>query len=125
MERPRVHHAVGGPYIDALFDDAHGCGSIRAGSSCMTGDYMTHRRACVGAATLMAGVLTAAEARAQCPVVNAAAPPAITLATGASPEFYFRENGVQSLLLGRDRAGWDTDGSAATNTQHFVELFGY
>jgi hypothetical protein len=61
-------------------------------------------------------------ARAQCAVVNPAVAPAITL---TSPEFYFRDNGTQSLLLGRNPTGWDTDGSAATNTQHFDELFGY
>jgi hypothetical protein len=85
---------------------------------------MTDRRACVVAASIAAGVLLAAEAHAQCAVVNPAVPPAMTLNTGAS-ELYFRENGVQSLLLGRNPTGWDTDGSAGVNTQHFDELFGY
>lgn len=87
---------------------------------------MTIRRAgCVVVVVVSCLLLSEGTARAQCAVVNAAVPPAITLATGASPEFYFRENGVQSLLLGRNPAGWDTDGSAGVNTEHFDELFGY
>ena len=71
-------------------------------------------------------VLAEGVARAQCVAVNAVVPPAITLdITPGAPEFYFRENGRQSLLLGRNPTGWDTDGSPGVNTQHFDELFGY
>ena len=87
---------------------------------------MTLRRACAAAFTVVFCLfLSEGAALAQCAVANPAVPPAITLTTGASPEFYFRENGVQSLLLGRNPTGWDTDGGAGTNTQHFDELFGY
>ena len=74
------------------------------------------------AANIVVCVLMASEARAQCAAVNPVVPPVITLTPG---EFYFRDNGVQSLLLGRNPTGWDTDGSAGTDTQHFDELFGY
>src|SRR5687767_1541107 len=88
---------------------------------------MTIRRACCLVVLVSGLQLAEGVAHAQClaPAI-AAVPPAITLdTTPGAEEFYFRDNGMQSLLLGRDPAGWDTDGSPATNTQHFDELFGY
>jgi hypothetical protein len=89
---------------------------------------MTIRRACCLVILVSGLQLAEGVAHAQCPAAAlAAVPPAITLdTTPGAPEFYFRENGgTQSLLLGRNPAGWDLDGSAGVDTQHFDELFGY
>jgi hypothetical protein len=87
---------------------------------------MTLRRACLVAVQILVFTLVASDASAQCAPATLAVAPAITLTTTpGAQEFYFRDNLTQSLLIGRNPTGWDTDGSALVNTQHFDELFGY
>ena len=74
-----------------------------------------------GAMTALAAVsclLLADAAYGQCTAVNPVVAPAITFTgTPLAPEFYFRDNGTPTLLLGTNPTGYQT--------AHFDELFGY
>ena len=54
---------------------------------------------------------------AQCATANPVVAPSITFNAGPPTEFYFRDTGTSSLLLGTNPTGY--------LTTHFDELFGY